>query len=70
MGTEGVISADPNMLAEVDLSGVPIKVHPLIKRRNPTQELFSNPEVPQVVMFEEFPHSCSKRNQFPVGMIK
>jgi len=58
------------MVADVELSGVPIKVHPLLKTPTPTQEILSNPEISQVVMFEELPPSCSIRNQFSMGMIK
>jgi len=58
------------MVAEVECSGMPIKVHPLLETPTPTQEFLADPGNPQVVMFEEFPPSCSKRNLFFVGMIK
>jgi len=44
------------MVAEVEFSGVPIKVHLIHETSTPTLELLTNPEIRSVVMFEEFPH--------------
>jgi len=53
MIAEVEISADHNMVSEVECSAAPIKVHPQIDTPMSTQEILSHPDTHQVVICEE-----------------
>jgi len=67
LGGGGVPSlAIRDMAAKVKFSGAPIKVHTIIETSTPTQEMLSYPETRQVVIFEEFSPSISRKKiNFP-----
>jgi len=44
-------SADPNMVADVEISADPVEIYPLLSAS--PHEMIQNPEIPQVIIFDE-----------------